>query len=82
MALATAYPVAAATVRDAPRAEARPAAPARPGFFRSLLDAMVESRRRQADAEIARLIGRNGRLTDEIERKIGERMFGSGRPLL
>jgi hypothetical protein len=81
MALATACPVAARTVCDAPRAEAPPRKATGPGFFRRLLDAMIESRRRQAEAEIARLIGPNGRLTDDVERRIGEQMFGSGRPL-
>ncbi|MBK9081684.1 MAG: hypothetical protein IPL88_06185 [Rhizobiales bacterium] len=53
-----------------------------PGIFRKLLDAMMESRRRQAEAEIARHAGLFDRMTDEAERKMTQAMFGSGRPLL
>ena len=45
----------------------------RPGFFRWLATAMMQSRRRQAEREIARYVG-NGKFTDEIEREI-ERRF-------
>jgi hypothetical protein len=43
--------------------------------FQALLRAMIQSRQRQADREIARYIALNGgKLTDEIERRI-ERRF-------
>ena len=52
-----------------------PAAPARnrPGFFRRFLDAMMQSRQRQADREIERYL-QNSKFTDETEREI-ERLF-------
>ena len=40
-------------------------AKARPGFFRWLANAMMHSRQRQADREIARYLN-NGKFTDEI----------------
>jgi hypothetical protein len=51
---------------------------ARPGFFRWLADAMMHSRQRQADREIARYLS-NGKFTDEAEREI-ERRFLSTPP--
>ena len=53
-------------------------AKARPGFFRWLADAMMLSRQRQADREIARYLN-NGKFTDEAEREI-ERRFLSTPP--
>ena len=50
----------------------------RPGFFRLLLNAMMQSRERHAEREIARYLG-NGKFTDEAEREI-ERRFLSTRP--
>ena len=47
------------------------------GPFRWLAKAMMESRRRQAEREIARYLG-NGKFTDETEREI-ERRFLSNR---
>ena len=47
----------------------------RRGLFGRLLDAMVASRQRQVDREIARFLQANGgRLTDNLEREI-ERRF-------
>ncbi|MBL8589089.1 MAG: hypothetical protein JNK46_11220 [Methylobacteriaceae bacterium] len=43
-----------------------------PGVFRRLLEAMAASRRRQAEAEIARYLGRTGGLNDEADRKLSE----------
>jgi len=50
-------------------------APARTrlGFFRRFLDAMMQSRQRQADREIERYL-QNSKFTDETEREI-ERLF-------
>ena len=45
----------------------------RRGFFRWFADAMMQSRQRQADREIARYLN-NGKFTDETEREI-ERRF-------
>ena len=50
----------------------------RPGFFRWLADALMHSRQRQADREIARYLS-NGKFTDEAEREI-ERRFLSTPP--
>ena len=51
---------------------------ARPGFFRWFFEAMMQSRQRQADREIARFLD-NGKFTDETEREI-ERRFLSTPP--
>ena len=57
------------------KAAAQPDAPSKRGVFRRILDAVVESRQRQADREIARFLRtRGGKLTDDIEREI-ERRF-------
>ena len=48
------------------------------GLLRRFLDAMIESRQRQADREIARYIRDNGgRLTDNIEREIERRFLST-----
>jgi hypothetical protein len=53
---------------------------ARRGLLRRLLDAMMESRRRQADREIARFLANSGgKFTDEVEREI-ERRFLTAPP--
>ena len=45
------------------------------GLFRRMLDAVIATRQRQADREIARFLrARGGRLTDDTEREI-ERRF-------
>jgi hypothetical protein len=54
------------------------AARSRPGFFRWLVDAMMTSRQRQAEREIARYLN-NSKFTDEAEREI-ERRFLSTPP--
>jgi hypothetical protein len=51
---------------------------ARPGFFRRFFDALMLSRQRQADREIARYLS-NTKFTDEAEREI-ERLFLSTPP--
>lgn len=56
-------------------ADARAAAG--PGFWRRLLDAMMESRRRQAEREIAFHLENADVLTDDVERRLGERMTGA-----
>ena len=48
------------------------------GLWQRLLAAMMESRRRQADREIARyLAGSGGRFTDETEREIERRFLST-----
>jgi len=59
------------------------AVPARPakrvpraGLFTRILDALIETRARQADREVGVFLARRGyRLTDSIEREMNERMF-------
>lgn len=47
----------------------------RRGFFARVLDAMMESRQRQAEREIARFIElRGGKFTDETDRLIGKHL--------
>jgi CHASE1-domain containing sensor protein len=52
--------------------------PVRRGFFRRFFDALMLSRQRQADREIARYL-QNSKFTDETEREI-ERLFLSTPP--
>jgi hypothetical protein len=53
----------------------------KPSLLSRFFAALIESRRRQADREIARYIHLNGSmLTDSVEREIGQRLLpGSGR---
>ena len=47
-------------------------------FFDAILDAMHESRRRQAEREIANFVARQGgRMTDDLEREMVRRLFTS-----
>ena len=64
----------------APRDLAFTPTPARTrrGLLRRLLAAMMESRQRQADREIARyLAGTGGKFTDEVEREIERRFLST-----
>jgi hypothetical protein len=51
-------------------------AKARPGFFRRFFEAMMHSRQRHADREIARYLN-NGKFTDEAEREIERRFLST-----
>ena len=55
-------------------------APARRGLLRRVVDAIERSCQRAADRDIARVLGVNlgqdGRLTDEIERRLFEHLTG------
>ena len=66
-----AYVRSTAAARDF--AITKTAASSRPGFFRRLADAMMTSRHRHAEREIARYLS-NRKFTDEAEREI-ERRF-------
>ena len=47
-------------------------------IFGAILDAMHESRRRQAEREIANFVARRGaRMTDDLERQMTRRLFTS-----
>ena len=51
----------------------------RPGPFGRLLTRFMQWRQRRAEQEIAIRLGlTSGRLTDEIERRMNERLFGNG----
>jgi hypothetical protein len=56
-------------------------APARRGLLRRVVDAIERSRQRAADRDIARVLGVNlgqdGRLTDEIERRLFQHLTGN-----
>lgn len=42
------------------------------GFFSRVLDALIESRQRQAEREIARMVAlRGGKFTDDLDGEIG-----------
>jgi hypothetical protein len=58
------------------------APPRKPGVFARFWRALEESRLRQVEAELARRAGLQTLLTDDVERKMGEAMFRSGRTLM
>jgi hypothetical protein len=56
----------------------REAVAAKPGVLRRIFDAVVRSRRRHADQEIAAFLARSGgRLTDDLERELMRRITTS-----
>jgi hypothetical protein len=58
----------------APRDAGRTSVPPGPGLLRRLLDAVFESRQRQAEREVIGYLERTGgRFTDDIERRITDR---------
>jgi len=48
----------------------------RPGFFRWLATAVIQSRHREVERAIARYLG-NGKFTDEVEREIERRFLSA-----
>jgi hypothetical protein len=57
-----------------------PASRTRPSLFARFLAAMIESRQRQAEREIARYVSLNGgKLTDDMERGIERILAGTSR---
>ncbi len=67
---------APSTVASRDLSIAETSAKTRPGFFRVFIDAMLHSRQRQADREIARYLT-NGKFTDEAEREIERRFLST-----
>jgi len=56
-----------------------PSVTRQPGLFRRLLDRFLTWRQRQVEQDIAIRLGlTSGRLTDEIERRMNERLLGGG----
>ena len=51
-------------------------APRQRGFWKTLLQALMESRQRQAEREVEHFIQRyGGRMTDEVERRIEQHLM-------
>ena len=66
---------------DASAATDQVATQPKPGHFARLLAAIMESRQRQADREIARFIELNGgKLTDDLEFHIEQRVLHGREP--
>ena len=67
----------AGELADRPRGEP---APARRGLLRRVVDAIERSHQRAAERDIARILsaslGPDGRLTDEIERRLFQHLTG------
>ncbi len=60
------------------RCAARPAPPARRGFFRRVVDAIALAHQQAAEREIARRLGNSpGKLNDEMERRLFEHLTGN-----
>ena len=75
MAFTQSNPLGASAAAD--HAVARP----KPNLFARLLESLVESRQRQAEREIARLIElRGGKLTDSLEFQISQRVLQGREP--
>jgi hypothetical protein len=53
----------------------------RPGFWRRLLDHVIEAQQRAAQRSVEEYLARNGKLTDSMEREIAERPFGQRKNL-
>jgi hypothetical protein len=48
----------------------------RPSLLRRLVDALIETRQRQAEREVARFLeSTGGKLTDTVEREIEKRLY-------
>ena len=57
-------------------AAARSAVVKRGGIWRRIFDAVYESRRKHAERDIARFVGRSGgRITDDVEFQITQRLL-------
>jgi hypothetical protein len=52
--------------------------PPRNGFWSRMLDAILDSRQRDAERAVEQYVARRGKLTDSMEREIGDR-FVNGR---
>jgi hypothetical protein len=50
-----------------------PATPARRGFWRAAIDAIVRSHRNKTQRDIEAYVARRGKLTDSMEREIADR---------
>ena len=66
---------------DHSRPEDRGGTARRPGLLRRIYDAMLESRQKEAERVVAKYLqSTGGRFTDEIERRLTERLiFGEWR---
>jgi hypothetical protein len=57
--------------------KATPEHPSRRGFWLRILDRLLEARESDAEQEVAQYLARRGKLTDSMEREIGDR-FANG----
>ena len=64
--------------RSENEAPVRTRPPASPTFWQHLLSALHESRRRQAEREIARYLEASGPFTDAVEREMERRIHTGG----
>jgi hypothetical protein len=61
---------------DGERATRTATAPRRPGLLRRFYEALFESRQKQVEREVAAYLERTGgRFTDDIERRLSERLI-------
>jgi len=69
-------------LRRPPRSVPRSApARARPSIFRRIVAAIERSHQRHVERQAARFIAKHGgRLTDDLERQLGEHLSGRGLP--
>ena len=50
----------------------------KPGLLRRLADAVMRARQKQVDSELAQYVQRSGgRLTDDIERQMMQKLYGN-----
>jgi hypothetical protein len=62
--------------RDNAATTRRDAVASKVGILRRIFDAIIESRQKQADRDIARFLARSGgRLTDDMERQMTQRLL-------
>jgi hypothetical protein len=65
------------SIRDRRCTPASNSPASKPGILRRIVQAMFEWRQAQADREIARFLARSGgRFTDDLERRLAERLLG------
>ena len=76
--MALTYPVSSPhTASSGPSAD-----PSKPGILQMLIRAVIESRHRRAEREIARYVAASGGFTDTIEREIEQRYLSKSQQLI
>jgi hypothetical protein len=65
--------------RPVPAPPTKAARERQPGFFGRLYVALMQGRQSEANRHIARLLSQSGgRLTDDMERRLSDRLIGNG----